>query len=47
MPPGWGMRFIYASIPFTSSARRYAQDWVFPGGSSDNRLYYRFPRRFC
>ncbi len=38
---GVGLRFELASIPFIRGARRYAQDWVFPGGSSDNRLFYQ------
>ena len=38
---GVGLRFALASIPFIRGARRYAQDWVFPGGSSDNRLFYQ------
>lgn len=27
-------------IPFISCARKYAEAWSFPGGSSDNRLHY-------
>lgn len=27
-------------IPFISCARKYAEQWIFPGGSSDNRLFY-------
>jgi len=37
---GVGMRFDFEKIPFTRGARRYAQQWIFPGGSSDNRLFY-------
>lgn len=37
---GVGMRFDFEKIPFTRGARRYAQEWIFPGGSSDNRLFY-------
>ena len=37
---GVGLRFYFERIPFTSGAKRYAQDWIFPGGSSDNRLYF-------
>jgi selenide, water dikinase len=36
---GVGMRFNYESIPFTRGAVRYAHEWIFPGGASDNRLY--------
>jgi selenide,water dikinase len=38
---GVGLRFEMDKIPFTTSARKYAGDWIFPGGSSDNRLYYQ------
>jgi selenide, water dikinase len=38
---GVGLRFEWEKIPFTRGARRYAQEWIFPGGSSDNRLYYQ------
>ena len=36
-----GMRFYLDQIPFTRGARRYAREWIFPGGSADNRTYYR------
>jgi selenide,water dikinase len=35
-----GLRFSFEQIPVLKGARRYAQEWIFPGGSSDNRLYY-------
>ena len=35
-----GLRFNFEKIPFTRGAQRYAQEWIFPGGSSDNRLFY-------
>jgi selenide,water dikinase len=35
-----GLRFTFGHIPFLRGARRYAQDYIFPGGSSDNRLYF-------
>jgi selenide, water dikinase len=37
---GVGMRFYFDQIPFTRGARRYAAEWIFPGGSLDNRAYY-------
>ena len=37
---GVGLRFRLADIPFVSGARRYAEEWHFPGGSADNRLYF-------
>jgi len=38
---GVGLRFALEKIPFTRGARRYADEFIFPGGSSDNREYYR------
>jgi len=35
-----GFRFIYDKIHILNSARRYAAEWEFPGGSYDNRAYY-------
>lgn len=37
---GVGLRFIYGQIPFIRGARQYAERFIFPGGSSDNRLYF-------
>ncbi len=37
---GVGLRFNFSQIPFISCARKYAEAWTFPGGSSDNRLYF-------
>jgi selenide,water dikinase len=37
---GVRLRFSLAKIPFTRGARKYAEKWTFPGGTSDNRLYY-------
>lgn len=45
---GWEManasgvrfRFKFDRIPFISCARKYAEQWIFPGGSADNRLFY-------
>lgn len=37
---GVGLRFSYGKIPVLSGARRYAQEWIFPGGSSDNRAFF-------
>jgi selenide,water dikinase len=34
------LRLSFAKIPFTRGAQHYAEEWTFPGGSSDNRLYY-------
>ncbi len=35
-----GLRFHFERIPILQGALRYAAEWIFPGGSSDNRLYY-------
>lgn len=37
---GVGLRFSVKKIPLTSGAQRYAREWIFPGGSADNRLFY-------
>ncbi len=44
---GVGLRFSFEKIPFVRGARRYAQEWIFPGGSLDNRLYYGARVRFA
>lgn len=38
---GVGLRIDYARLPFLSGARKYAQAWTFPGGASDNMLYFQ------
>lgn len=51
---GWEMahasdvqfRLEFDRIPFISCARKYAEQWIFPGGSSDNRLFYGKHVRF-
>jgi selenide,water dikinase len=35
-----GIRFSYPKIPFISGARAYAEKFIFPGGTYDNRLYF-------
>lgn len=37
---GVGLQISYEKVPFIRGARRYAAEWIFPGGSSDNRLYF-------
>jgi len=37
---GVGFRIFFERIPFLRGARRYAQEYIFPGGSSDNRQFY-------
>jgi selenide,water dikinase len=38
---GVSLRFEWQSIPFIESSRKYAADFIFPGGASDNRLYFQ------
>ena len=33
-------RFHYEAIPWMEGATRLAQEWVFPGGSQNNRAFY-------
>jgi selenide, water dikinase len=35
-----GLRFSFGKIPFLQGAHRYAQEWIFPGGSYDNRSFF-------
>ena len=37
---GVGLRFDWENIPFTSGAFKYASEFIFPGGATDNRLYF-------
>jgi len=37
---GVGLHFSFKDIPILDPAWRYAEQFIFPGGSSDNRLYY-------
>jgi selenide,water dikinase len=43
---GVGLRFSLERIPLIDCARRFADDFVFPGGTSDNRLYFSEQVRF-
>lgn len=35
-----GLRLSFRKVPVIKSAWYYAEAWIFPGGSSDNRLYF-------
>ncbi len=35
-----GLRISWDGLPFTKGAFTYAADFIFPGGASDNRLYF-------
>ncbi len=37
---GVQLSLSFEKLPFVSCARKYAEAWTFPGGSSDNRLFY-------
>lgn len=37
---GVGLRFSFERIPILDGAQRYAQEWIFPGGSTDNRSFF-------
>lgn len=43
---GVGLRLEFDKIPFIRGARRYAEEFIFPGGTSDNRLYFSKHVRF-
>jgi selenide,water dikinase len=44
---GVGLRFFADKLPFVSCARKYAQMGTFPGGASDNRLYFGTNTQFA
>jgi len=44
---GVRVRFSLERIPLVSCARRYADEFIFPGGSFDNRLYFSERVRFA
>jgi selenide,water dikinase len=37
---GVSLTFDFDQIPFIGPARKFAEEFVFPGGASDNRLFY-------
>jgi selenide,water dikinase len=37
---GLRLQLEWERMPFISCARRFADEWIFPGGSSDNRHFY-------
>ena len=38
---GVGLRINWEAIPFLDGAHRYAKDYIFPGGASDNKIYFQ------
>lgn len=45
-PAGVTFRFQAKSVPFMDGAQGYAAEWIFPGGSADNKLTYGPQVRF-
>jgi selenide,water dikinase len=43
---GVGFRLVFEKIPFVTCAEKYAALWTFPGGASDNRVYFGSKVRF-
>jgi len=41
-----GLRINFSQVPFTQGSKEYASQYLFPGGSSDNRLFYGKHVRF-
>jgi selenide,water dikinase len=41
------LTFTFSHLPFVSCARKYAEKWTFPGGASDNQLYFGRNVRFA
>lgn len=37
---GVGLKFTFSKIPILNGAQRYAQEWIFPGGSHDNKAFF-------
>jgi selenide,water dikinase len=37
---GVGLKMPFNRIPFLSGVQKYADQWIFPGGASDNRLHF-------
>ena len=44
---GVSLVFEFATIPFLGGARRYAEQWIFPGGAADNRNHFEAHVRFA
>lgn len=38
---GVGLHFEWDTLPFLDGAIRYAKDFIFPGGASDNKLFFQ------
>ncbi len=42
-----GLRLDFAAIPLVSGARKYAAEFIFPGGAHDNKAFYGEQVRFA
>jgi selenide,water dikinase len=42
-----GLRIVFDKIPFTRGALRYAEDYIFPGGATDNLQFFGPNVRFA
>ena len=40
------LQIVLSRVPFVAGARDYAAEWIFPGGSFDNRHYFESQVRF-
>ena len=43
---GVAYRYHFDQIPFTKSAKKFAAQWAFPGGASNNKLHFGHLARF-
>lgn len=43
---GVALRIEYSQVPFVAGARDYAAEWIFPGGSFDNKQFFESRVRF-
>ena len=44
---GVSLQLKFADIPFISGARKYAEQWIFPGGAADNKKHFESKVEFA
>jgi selenide, water dikinase len=44
---GVALKFDLAKVPFTAGARKYATQWIFPGGALDNKKHFEAQVNFA
>jgi selenide,water dikinase len=44
---GVSLQFNFAEIPFLAGARKYAEQWIFPGGAADNKKHFESKIEFA